>query len=205
MPICFERKLLFVHIPKTAGNSTHDYFGFENDTRKLCGRTLNTSVEVSHLPLFAINEFYDLTGYFKFCFVRNPWDRAVSAFKFGLKESPEKIQLFESTENFQTFLESIKENWDRIMNNRPSHWLCNHFQPQSYYIKSDDLKMDFIGRFENYNEDIKTLGEKFNIKKEIPHLNKTDHEPYKNFYNKNTIKIIENLYKEDIETYNYKF
>ena len=69
MPICFDRKLLFVHIPKTAGTSTHDYFGFENDTRKLCGSVLNTSVEVDHLPLFAINELYDLTGYFKFCFV----------------------------------------------------------------------------------------------------------------------------------------
>ena len=208
MPICFDRKLLFVHIPKTAGLSTHDYFGFENNTKKLCGSVLNNSVDVRHLPLFAINELYDLTGYFKFCFIRNPWDRAVSSFKFCLlhpKRSPEKIELFEKTNNFQIFLESIKRNWDRIMNNRPSHYLCSHFHPQSYYIKSNFLKMNFIGKFENYNKDIKTLGEKFNIKKEIAHLNKTDHEPYRNLYNKNTIKIIEDLYKEDIENYNYKF
>lgn len=205
MPICFDRKLLFVHIPKTGGTSVIDYFGFKENTRNLWGRILNTSVEVSHLPLYAINELYDLTDYYKFCFVRNPWDRMVSEFKFGIKESPEGIKLFELTDSFETFLESIKENLPRIQNNRPSHWLTNHYQTQWSFIKSEEIKMDFIGRFENFDEDLKYLGKKFNIEKDIPFLNKTEHGDYKSYYTEKSIDLVKEIYKDDIENFHYKF
>ena len=205
MPICFDRKILFIHIPKTGGTSVIDYFNFIQDTRHLFGRVMNTSLEVSHLPLYVINELFNIDDYFKFCFVRNPWDRMVSEFKFGVKESPEGIKLFDDTNCFLKFLELIKENLPRIKNNRPSHWLTNHYQTQYSYIKHENIRMDYVGKYENFQQNLKDLGARFGINKDIPHLNQTKHDNYKAYYNDLSKRLVEEIYGEDIDNFHYTF
>src|SRR5580704_16817340 len=68
---------VFIHAPKTAGFAVYAKFG------------IDTIPNGPDIPAYAYQwsdpDFFDRA--FKFCVVRNPWDRLVSAFHF-LKNSP---------------------------------------------------------------------------------------------------------------------
>lgn len=72
MPICHERKLIFIHPSKCAGKSIeHAVFGFDKMSKS------------SHESVMDFDEHL-LNEYLVFSVVRNPWDRYVSAlFYFG--------------------------------------------------------------------------------------------------------------------------
>lgn len=208
MPICFERKIVFVHVPKTGGTSINSYFNFKEKLKNFYG-VVNQSLELSHFSLDEIAEHLNLNSFFKFSFVRNPWDRLVSKYffyKIGYRKKNEKsLSIFDNVESFDDYVFEIFKNFKNIQNNYPSHYLCNHFKTQSSFVISKNYKLDFLGNFENFNFDLKKIGSIFNIKKDIPCLNFTNHKNYQFYYNKKTKKIVEELYGEDIKNFNYKF
>ena len=140
------------------------------------------------------------TSYFKFVFVRNPYDRMVSNWKmfsntpFAIdKIKSYSIDLVKNIEkiNFKDFLKMTLK-----LNN-------HHWDEQYYFIRS---KPDFIGRFENLQEDFNKLCELTNLpKKELPYKNATQHSSYENYYDDETRAIVAKKYAKDIRTFNYKF
>lgn len=67
---------------------------------------------------------------------------------------------------------------------------------------------DFVMKIENIIEDLKKLKEILNIKSdlEFPHLIKSDRKSnYREYYDKETKKFVYDLYKQDIDNYDYKF
>ncbi len=58
--------------------------------------------------------------------------------------------------------------------------------------------VDFIGRYENINEDFSYICEKINIPEPIlPHVNKFDHDNYMNYYTKEMIDEVNSFNEED--------
>jgi hypothetical protein len=78
------------------------------------------------------------------------------------------------------------------------NWLMN---------KDNELIVDYIGKFENLENDINIIFNNFGINETIklPHYNKTKHKNYRKYYNNKTKKIIEEIYKDDIKYFNYTF
>lgn len=67
-------------------------------------------------------------------------------------------------------------------------------------------QVDFIGRFETFEEDLRTIMTKLGIQdKEIPHRNASQHEHYSKYYTPRTRDIIARKYKQDIEAFGYQF
>jgi len=66
-------------------------------------------------------------------------------------------------------------------------------------------RIDFVGRFENFENDWNKVCKQLGIKKKLPHLNKSEHKNYRIYYNEELIEKVEELYKEDIEFFNYNF
>ena len=66
-----DKKIIFIHIPRTGGTSVEKYFNFKTST----DWKIKTA---QHLTLAEYDNHYDLDKYFKFTIVRNPWDRLVS-------------------------------------------------------------------------------------------------------------------------------
>lgn len=79
--------------------------------------------------------------------------------------------------------------------------------PQSDWLTDQNGKIivDYIGKFENIEEDFEKLQTILGIEDNLPRLNKTDHKNYRLYYNENTKRIVEKLYFEDIMNFNYEF
>ena len=84
MPVCFDRKIAFIHIPKTAGQSIDDLFRFKCDNYHYAGDHHNGH-DFSHCTIKNMQSKIDVSNFFKFSFVRNPFDRLVSEFFFRPK------------------------------------------------------------------------------------------------------------------------
>ena len=152
----------------------------------------------------------------KFTIVRNPYDRAVSAYKMFCK--PTSLVPNKWRKIFPDFLE-----FARFLNNAD---LTNHCAPPDVptkeYIKSIDNvihhcstfsnpkyridEMDEILRIESLEEDFeKAFKDTSLIDYDLQHANKTFAKPYREFYCEESRILIAQAYKEDIERFCYEF
>ena len=75
-----------------------------------------------------------------------------------------------------------------------------------YLYYNDNIVIDFIGKFENYEKDFISLFEKLNLEIDVvPHKKASKHKHYSTFYDDEAIKIVADMYKKDIELFSYKF
>lgn len=179
-----KNKWAFIHIPKTGGTSIAEILKKENDTEQLTGHD-------------SIRILEDVSEYFIFTFVRNPYTRIASAYSHDKRKS--KIE--------QTFGQFLKET-------NPNHlWVLS----QSYYVnegKTENKKISFIGKYENFKNDLTFVLKKLNIQSKIPHLNKNpiynnhpnlkQHDYYKFFYTEEWMKdFVREKYQDDFKQFNY--
>ena len=82
------------------------------------------------------------------------------------------------------------------------------WEPQVSFIKDDngELLVDFLGRFENYNEDAQKILADLNIAdQKIPHNKKSIRTHYKEYYDKESIQMVDEMYAEDIAEFGYTY
>ena len=70
---------------------------------------------------------------------------------------------------------------------------------------SGNLLVDFIGQFENLNEDFQSICHKVGISANLPHINKSKRMGYQDYYDVETRDLTARLYAEDIERFGYTF
>ena len=154
--------------------------------------------------------------YYKVAFVRDPWTRAVAAFRELLRRAPfggsGRAELYGLTYNEIYNLMNGHISFDKfiefIVNIEKDHSVManGHWRPQvdCLYVKSG-LQYDFIGKLENINNDVKHVQEHLGL--ELTNLAKFHVTPtydYKLYYtNSKTIDLVGEYYKEDIEEFGY--
>jgi len=192
-----EQKCIFVHITKCAGISI---------SKSLFGNLGGAHLRIPHYELiFSKHEFED---YFKFTFVRNPWDRLVSAFLFLKKGGANKVDKSWADENLSQFADFhifVKE-WV----NRKNINTWKHFVPQYKFLcepGSQTPKIDFIGYFEHLEDDYACIKKRLGASSNLQHLNKTggNRRDYKEYYTQATKEIVADVYEEDIRIFGYDF
>jgi hypothetical protein len=200
MVINQKNKFIFVHIQKTAGISIKNSLLSIEGTEKIN----NSHSFLKTLYLESPEE------YFKFCFVRNPWDRLVSWWNMmknkGIHNDFSKYLL--EAKNFSGFLEKTE-----IINETLDGSIKDLGYPKSIsfnqldYISDSEGKVlvDFIGRFENINEDFLKISEKMGFDLKLSHLNKFDHPDYRKYYGDKDIEKVYLMYKRDIDFFGYEF
>lgn len=173
---------------------------------KVGTRTVFNMLEKSNIKLSAEHAkacYYPVKlykKYFKFAFVRNPWDRLVSCwhnkvveenyFKFS-KDDLEKMQDFK---NFVDFISG--KNIEK----------CDpHIRLQSKLI--DLNQIDFIGRFETFNRDLTKVIKSLKLGSiPIEIRNATlKREHYRAYYDKSIIEKVAKIYSKDINIFAYRF
>ena len=189
-----ERKFIFICCAKSASTSVLNTVRTEFKP--------DPPPHIRHMSIETVlSEHPDKRDYFKFAFVRNPWDRIVSCYHDFTQDTSHwswsKGLL--DYKNFEDFCIKFPDSeW--------SKWV--HFLPLSNRLSIDGiLEMDFIGKYENLQSDFEKLCNKLNMEpKELPLYRKSNREKnYRKYFTKDTKKIIEEFYKEDINNFNYDF
>lgn len=146
--------------------------------------------------------------YRPFAIIRNPWDRVVSRYFFAKKviEVEKKVSNdYATTSTFEDFLDER-----HIWGNEEYMWhrAVRGWYPAYRYVvdpaKGQIAQNVDILRFENYDEDFRRYF-KVNqspVPRNVTALNKKS---YKDIYTKETIQIVADWYKEDIDTWGYDF
>jgi len=208
MYIDFNRKFVFIAVPKTASRSMHDYF-FKNIVDKGTVERIWTK-EKYHYPLSKIMEEYpQIKSYYKFAFVRNPFDRMVSTFlDFTLNKSTHR----EFADKFDSMFSNFSEF---VLNFKDTEWSEEiHMMPATWYVFAEDKPADFIGRYENLNDDfgcaldyVKVGRKGDGSVQDFGHIGKTDRKSdYRSYYkNDKQIQAVYDFYKDDIDYFGYKF
>ena len=179
-----EYKCIFVPIPKT-GTSSIDL---------IINRPHSDNGHPDIIEIKGKLSPEEFKSYFKFSFVRNPWDRAVSIFI----NRPQ----FHGHTNFLDFIKSY------TLASQYCRWPSPKKYQRDWLVDEDDnIIVDFIGRFENLVEDFNTVCDKIGIQRsEFPHENNRDSKKhYTTYYNKETIEIIRERFDKDIEYFGYNF
>ena len=196
--VSHKHKFVFIHIPKTAGTSI--WSATKQKVEKITHNIRRKGYRY-------LKEYETENIDFSFAFVRNPWDRLVSAFKYlnaggvyeGDRVDREKY-LRNYGEAFSPFVKGLSSN-NLIFNQM-------HFKPQYEWICDDNenILVDFIGKFENLQEDFNVVCDKIEIpRQKLPHSNKAKHKHYTEYYNDETRQIIAEKYAKDIEYFGYRF
>ena len=145
--------------------------------------------------------------FFAFTFVRNPWDRVVSAFHY-LNEGGNNP---DDREDYHKYLEQYDEDFDLFVKQAfqtKDIFGQLHFRPQFRWVTNGDnnLLVDFVGRYETLQDDFNQVCRIIGVEeKKLPVTNQSNHKQYRQYYNLETKNIIEEAYKEDIRLFDYQF
>ena len=92
--------------------------------------------------------------------------------------------------------------------NENTMWDIIHFFPQHHFLCSEEGKLlinQFI-KFEDIAAGYIELSSYFNRKIDLPHINKTtESKEYINHYSEAMKEKVQEIYRKDIELFNYKF
>ncbi|MFT6927968.1 MAG: hypothetical protein ACJAZP_003615 [Psychromonas sp.] len=186
-------KCIFIHIPKTAGSSI---------LTCLMGDKINrdhgTYYDFKRIDPDRFNR------YFKFCFVRNPYDRAVSAYEYLKNGGNNSSDLYYKKlieDKYPSFKKFILEYLD---GNKIHENLL--FSPQYLFIYDDrnECQVDYIGRFENINENFKFICKKIGVSARLPSKNRVQRNTYETYYSDHQVKEkVYNLYSKDFDLFQY--
>lgn len=192
---CNKRKIMYLHPPRNGGKSIEDIiFNEKPALGSSCHKTITDF----------IHKGVDINSYYKFMFCRNPWDRLVSIYYWWITISP--VSLDESEENT-----AISESFNKWVSGEflKKDMYDGHKIPQIKWITDEEndkiIKLDYLGRFENFEKDFNKLCENLDMDLKLPHHNATRHDHYSVYYNEESIEIVTKIFREDIEYFSYKF
>ncbi|MCF2948640.1 sulfotransferase family protein [Paraglaciecola aquimarina] len=190
-------KFLFVHISRCAGtlisNNLYQHF---SDSKQI---GIQHSPCATALPILK-SEFDQV---YKFCVVRNPWERLVSWFELVSSTPSSGINNSNhNTLNFTQFINHwLNETMDIQGTTKPT-------QSQFAMITDFDNKVlvDHVCRFENLNDELSKMGERLNIEFQLNQkINASSKLHYSLYYNNETKAKVEEVCHQDITHFGFKF
>jgi hypothetical protein len=232
--ICHPYRCVFVHVPKTAGISIEhvfiDLMGLTYETRAplLLRHNEDPAKGPPRLAHLKATEYVSrgylspeqFEGYFKFSFVRNPWDRIISEYKY--RGYPIRL-------DFKTYL------FKHLPKPGFTDTYC-HILPQYDFLFDErgTLLVDFVGRYESLQADFDTVCARLGISpRPLPHVNRSEdvRRPvrtlndvkkllrgrlwnlerrhtfphYSQYYDDESREFVAELFRKDIDAFGYAF
>jgi Sulfotransferase family len=198
--ISFQKRFLFVHIPKTAGNSIQTILRHYSEDEIVALRADQDGIERFGLrnPTYKIKKHSTLAQYraalgearfrdlYKFTCVRNPWDRMVSYY-FGTT----LVQALDRKEFKKLILKAVSVTDYLRLDKGESDPFGN---------------VDYVMRFENLTDDFRTVSAKLGIPAtRLPLYNRSNREHYSKYYDTDLRELIRKRFAPEIDRFGYAF
>jgi len=137
-------------------------------------------------------------NYFKFVFVRNPWDWVLSNYCFNHKHLVKFLKSFDPIH--------INVVWHLLKIHNQTFYTESYFQHTFVEDEHGNPMVDFVGKLENFQADFNFICSRIGIEpKTLEKKNPTDHLHYRELYSDEGRELVARLYKKDIEILNYQF
>lgn len=222
MIISHRLKYVFIHIPKTGGTSVRNVLTHNNkfscdvishwdtiteeqfEAFPRVSRELKCHHGVRKAKKYFEDNNLDWDSYFKFSFMRNPYDLHVSNYHYlhqvvGEKDrnTEEQERTYKNATSFANYIKDLKRSRSGF---------------QEIYIRDEEeVKVDFIGKMETIEQDFKYIVDTI-LPKEIiteedyklPFLNKTKHKPFSEYYTPELKDLVNEACEKDFEVGGYK-
>jgi len=186
--VCEEPKFIFIHVPKTGGTS---FMSKGSHGTAALQKQCHIELHRGHRYLRYMSKAYDLSEYFKFTIVRNPYDRFISLWKtrqlkygYGLSE-------------FIRLIKDRKIAWAPLKTQ--SSWVSN---------ANKVLLIDHFISYESYEKGIKETLKKLGlIMPRLPRLRQIKrNRDYKNYYKtQEQIDFVTKNYMIDLINFGYSY
>lgn len=208
MVINTEHQFIFVHVPKVAGTSMMRCLSSMpgNNKRWLSRRTKHETLAEFDQSIESRRSVIDRVlrrspeGYYRFGFVRNPWDRMASLYRY-LAEN-RKLKHMVTIESFKDFLKQSQEGVEWIEK-------LHSMKQQVDYMTGPNgqMKLDFLGHLEYLSEDIAALEAELGIRIDLPALNTSSNtkRDYKDVYDDEMVEIVASRFVDDLQHFGYSF
>jgi hypothetical protein len=209
MLVSHKKKFIYTKTAKTAGTSIESYFeqycmpkdqwifqhardehistegiiGFRGGKDKLNGQTYYNHMPAVDIKQKVGNQVWD--SYYKFCVVRDPFDKLVSAFYFSERDSDGSVKNFRK-------------------------WLLNtKFVDRYAYLIDGEICMDYFIRYESLYDGVKHICTELNIPfdfSKVPQLKtkfRNREIPLYDFYDADSIELVKKLYRFELDYFGY--
>ncbi|MCI5075287.1 sulfotransferase family 2 domain-containing protein [Oricola sp.] len=211
MILSLTHRFLFIHVPKTAGTSVRVLLSpYSIRPDKSQYRRFLSHLPVREDPTKADLRQHATAGFarvklgdelfsdlYKFTFVRNPFDRMVSAYEFTRSHTGHHRHDATARMSFSEFLAARRT---RLSGRRKDQ--CDFI-----FDRSGNLLMDDVYRFESLSDEIATLCQKLGVEKPetLPHRKRIDRRAYREYYTAKDREIASRMFARDLERFDYSF
>ena len=205
MIVSFEHRFLFVAIPKTATHAfrialrphlgPHDWEQCGLFERRTFPVAALADIGHGHITCRQVRPFLrpDVwEGLFRFCTVRNPYDRFASYCRFMNRDNQRMQQ-----DPLGTMKQTISNKQDA------AHVLC---RPQAEFVTDDDgrLMVDYVSRHEALQDDFDRICERLRLPQaRLPHVNVTGSTQPRLCLDRELKEMVQATYKQDFALFAY--
>ena len=206
MIVSAQHRFIFAAIPKTGTHAVRqalrEHMGPQD--MEQVGLFVNRKLPIpdlakvghGHLSLQQVRPYLrpeDFDGFFKFAFVRNPFDRFISYCAFMTREHGQFEQ------NPHAVMRHFIDNpqWQHIL-----------FEPQHTFVTGTDgqLLTDYLGRVEEMQQSYDEAARRIGIpSRPLERVNASSRRDYRDYYDQPLIDGVAKLYARDLEYFGYEF
>ena len=234
MRISHRYQFVFISIPRSGSTSVRASLNDWSDLKDGPEDPFYHHVDCLSLKAEFEKEGWNWEKYYKFAFVRNPWDRVVSEY-FRLKEKLNRNEWLINSSSYHDFtdwcerspgeyqgegikkeIEDLKKQLvlngnekDRAARKYLGQYrhLQNVWRNQISWLCDGDGKVlvNKIGRFETLVKDFKNICSTIGIRLSLGKHGKTERGNYRKYYNKDTREMVRKRFEQDVNVFDYHF
>ena len=198
--LSIKHKFIFIHIPKTGGNSIHNALRSFSEDQVVCKSGIQDGIErfeIRHSPYSSISKHSTLREYLNelpapfldsckiFTCIRNPWERMISYYF-----SPHRRVTSWCRNSFIEMLANEIRNSEHYLINRQ-----NVVDKEIHYLRFERLSIDFVKICKSL--DI--------AEAQLPHYNASVHDDYRQYYDQELIQLVAQRSRFEVEVLGYEF
>lgn len=207
------KNFLFIHVPKTGGNSVSTALQTYTDIQFLeANSPKGFGVRENFWPIdpifgsikhFSVDKWYELLGesisdYFLFGTVRNPIDRAISLY-FFMKQTLIHKQISWLEDNSEDARDSLSQSEFR-------NFLLSGVQSQLSFVKSSAGLDIHLMRFERLVEDFAAVCCQLGLNEaSLPVINASRRPSLKRLLDAKTKKLLAEVFEDDFRSFGYGY